>query len=611
MYTFLLGSNIHPAVLAKAAKISKIIMPKMGVNVVIKQKEIKEINGGLTYTLPDPLPAKSEIHEIDTESYFVFFIGEIFEYHHTSNYAELVLQFWENGGWDTVRKIDGYFSVILIDKRFSSIQIVSDILGRRLLRYLSSQNVFLISSHDIPIVATGLCPIEYDFDTICSLLSFDHPLEGKSLLNKIKVCKSQDIVEWRNDKINIIQTPWVFFQDRIEAGDHRRLKIQIEKIIDLMKNNIKFLCKDEPSVRMSLTGGIDSRAIFGALINSVNKDIITAYTNGYELDPDVYMAKRIAQKFGVKHVSSILATTNKDHFIQNCDVLAYYRNGTPNSKLAVRPLFKFDMDKEITFSGIGGEIFRGKWYPAIKDKTLFINDLSSIICKKYLRLEMLPWSDRKFKARFKNRIENIIKYFSTFTTNGFDILDSIHLLERWPHWANGVWEPHLARVKSPFYRANLVLAAFQLPSPIGWKSPIHRQIINQYMGQVYWWPINNKHILPFDNFKGLKGAWRVEKLLCKLTEGPAQYRQGTDKGLKNSGLDVISLWTGPFRNLIRDILFNKDSIAFTVLENDELTKMFEKYCERKINFTETIGSLITIESWKSMVLRAKRSVQRE
>ena len=365
------------------------------------------------------------------------------------------------------------------------------------------------------------------------------------------------------------------------------------------------------SIRLALTAGIDSRALFGALINSVNTDFITAYTNGYDDDFDVYMSKRIAQRFGIKHVSYLLSTTSEDHFIQNCDVLAYFKNGSSNSKRAMRPLVQYNPNEDLILGGIGGEIYRGYWYPNSKDKTLSFNDLASIICGKFRRLENLPWSDIKFKDRFKNRIEKIINYFSTFTTNGYDTLDLIYLLERWPHWAEGVWEPHYVRVQSPFYRANLVCAAFQLPSPIGWKSPIHRQIIKQYLGPVFWWPINNQRILPFDNFKWIKGGWRTQKLLCRLIGTPKTCRKKPEKVITRDVLDVVSLWTGSFRNLIRDILFSKHSIALEVLEYNKLSEMFDKYCRRETNWTETFGSLITIESWKSMVLRAKEYAQRE
>ena len=611
MYTFLIGSNIDPALLEKAAKISNKIMPKLGVNIVTIKKTIKEINGGLFYTLPDPQPLKSEIHEFDTESHFVLFIGEIFEHSHSYNNAELVLHSFENGGWDAVRKIDGYFSAIFIDKQFGSIQIVSDILGRRLLRYFKSQNVFLISSHDIPIVATGLCPIDFDFDAICSIITIDWPIGGSSLLRKIKVCKSQSVLNWHNNKINTIQKPGFTFRNRLDFKDHKNQKLQVEKIIESLKDNIKFYCKEASSVRLALTGGIDSRALFGALVNSVNTDIITAYTNGYEFDPDVYMAKRVAQRFGVKHVSTLLSTTSQDHFIQNCDVIAFYKNGSSNSKRAMRPLIQYNPNEDLILGGSGGEIYRGYYYPNTKEKTLPLYTLASIYCKKYPRLENLPWSDSKFKLRFKNRVEKTVSYFSTFTNNGYDILDLIYLLERLSHWGEGTWEPHYTRVQSPFFRANLVLAAFQLPSPIGLKSPIHRRIIKQYLGQAFWWPINNKSILPFDNLKGLKGVGSIEKLLCRLFSTLTTYSQRAEKVLTTDGLDVFSQWTGPFKNLIRNILFSKDSIAVEVLEYNKLSEMYDKYCKREDNWTETFGSLITIERWKSMVLRAKEYAKRE
>jgi hypothetical protein len=323
------------------------------------------------------------------------------------------------------------------------------------------------------------------------------------------------------------------------------------------------------------------------------------------------MAKRIAHKFGVKHVNRLPAAISEDHFIQNCDVLAYYRNGSSNGKWAMRPLFQYNPNENLIFGGLAGEIFRGMWYPRAENIHLANEELAPIIFKKYLRLETLPWYDKNYVDRFKIRVEKIINYFSTFATNSYDILDLVHLLERWPHWAEGVWEPHYERVKSPFYRVNLVLAAFKLPPPIGWKSPIHRQIIKQNLGPVFWWPINNKRILPFDYIKSLKGVWRIEKLLCRLSGASVPYRQGIDKKLANDGLDVISQWTGPFRNLIREYLFGKDSLAVNVLEYNKLLKMFEKYCKREMNLTEIIGSLITIERWRSMVLRAKMASQRE
>ena len=443
------------------------------------------------------------------------------------------------------------------------------------------------------------------------IITIDWPLGGSSLLRKIKVCKSQSVLNWHNNKINTIQKPGFNFNNRLDFKDHKNQKLQVEKIIESLKDNIKFYCKEASSVRLALTGGIDSRALFGALVNSVNTDIITAYTNGHEFDFDVYMAKRIAQRFGVNHVSTLLSETNEDHFIKNCDVLAYYKNGASNSKRAMRPLVQYNPNEDLILGGLGGEIYRGYYYTNMNVKTISSCDLASIFCKKYPRLQNLPWSDSMYKDRFNNRLEKIINYFSTFTTNGYDILDLLYILERLSHWGEGVWEPHYVRVQSPFYRANLVSAAFKLPPPIGQKGAIHRQIIKQYLGPVFWWPINNQRILPFDNLRSMKGVWRVERLLCKLADSPKTTGQKAGKVVTSDGMDIIRQWTGPFRDLIRDILFSKHSIAVEVLKYNKLSDMFEKYCKRESNWTETFGSLITIERWKSMMLRTKEYANRE
>jgi hypothetical protein len=100
------------------------------------------------------------------------------------------------GKVEAVRRLDGWFSAVIVELKTQKVYIISDLLGFRSLSYFFDGEFILVSPHDIPIVATGLYPVEIDLASAGSTVAFDWSLNGKSLLKNISVCSPHEYVTW-------------------------------------------------------------------------------------------------------------------------------------------------------------------------------------------------------------------------------------------------------------------------------------------------------------------------------------------------------------------------------------------------------------------------------
>ena len=114
---------------------------------------------------------------------------------------------------------------------------------------------------------------------------------------------------------------------------------------------------------LDLTGGFDSRAILGAMMNTGGT--FECVVNGAASDPDVLVSKRIASEFGLLHRHQTVRTETAQEWWNRvkasaplCDgefnVLLYAGTFDAHSRLAA--------DFDITVNGSNGEVCKGYWW---------------------------------------------------------------------------------------------------------------------------------------------------------------------------------------------------------------------------------------------------------
>jgi hypothetical protein len=607
MYTLLVAAGIGPDVgsaLDRARPITEALMPMLGSSVTSHRASIPSIDGGWFYFLPSPMPSRPLVTEHRDLRQAVLVYGDLSDWGGLASPAERVASTWQADGLDAVRRLDGAFSAVLIDLTSGSLFVVSDATGRRALRYFASDDRLLISNNDLPIVATGLCELDFDLVTAASIVSCGWSIRGASLVQKIQVCDPQSYVRRHAGLTERVRQPVLSFRDRLERRDTRARSQLTEEIVETLRRGIRTQCQSQEDVQTALTGGADSRALFGLLVSVLEPARLVAQTSGSPDEFDVSAARRIARAYGVRHKLGAPEVPSSDAFLTNCDALAYYRNGDVCSKRAMYRLFHYDHDAPVKFGGQGGEIFRGHFYKDWHGAKL--TSLGEDEAARYLEAAMLkrmhrvPWNDQSLADTFLSRFQGSIQEFQDLSHNGFDVLDMFYLYERSARWSFPASLPHLERHCAPFENSALAAMVYRMPAPIGRSSQVHKTIIRRWLPRAYWWRMTGDRLLPLDGVPGAKSLLRWRRVI-----GARIKRRVRGAVRMDQEIMCAELLAGPLGEVMHDSLLAQDSIARAIFSSEGLSKLIEDHRTGVRFELEVLGGLLSIERWRQLITEAR------
>lgn len=619
MYSFLVCANLGqmPAsdLLRRSSAITQTLMPNLGVQLEVSYKLIPEIEGGWFYLAPNSKSKPKLISELSDTDTGVIAFGEIYG-DDSFNCAEIIKDIYRTQGLDNVRRLNGCFSAVIVDLKENRTYIVSDLIGRRSLRYYTHNRAVLISNHDVPIVATGLFRPEYNLNAVSSIVCTDWSLQGESLLKNIKVPRSNEYIVLSQTGVQHVNKPIVNLHERLNTENPSSVANHLDGMIDKLVAVTRKLCRNEELIHMDLTAGVDSRAVLGLVLAVVEPSRVKAYVRGGDGSLDVTVAERIGTKYQFTCESALPLAPNPDSFLEHATLLAFFMNGDTDSKRAVQPLPKLEHHARLYLKGMGGEVYRGYYYGAKSAKALSElspADAAAILNRKFSRLGTLPWAAPELLNSVRSKINSAIEVYYDLGARGADLLDCFYVYERLGRWASldprGTW---FERQYSPFSIPELVMMGFKLPQPIGSGALLHRKIIGRYLPGLYYWPINGKEFLTLLDAKS--NIRRYGRFVCRGVDFAIQRI----KSLHLSGSQPNSqdencreLFAGPLQSVIRDILNVQGGFGTKLFGGKNFTRILDEHRDGTVNHVELLGLLITMERWRVLVEEASElSMQR-
>jgi hypothetical protein len=616
VYSFLVYANVNDTdtavLLDKACRITNTLMPSLGAEIEDSQRIIPEINGGWFCLFPAEVK-RPLISEFSDDRVAILVFGHVFQSLSKTG-AECVVDAWQRGKIDAVRELDGCFSAVIIDLKERTIHIASDIVGLRTLRYYHDRQHLLISPHDIPIIATGLCPVEFNLDSACSIVSCEWSLQGRPLLEKINACDPNECITWHDGTLSRVRKQLLISQDRIKSGDHISCARQIDLMIEKMREKTRTFCSNSPGVRIDVTAGLDTRAILGILLSVVDGSHVKARTSGAVDSSDVRMAKKLAKHYKFSHEYHVPKAEGVDSFLAYSKLLAFAMNGDTNSKRAVHPLPRLETAPPPLFDGSGGEIYRGYYYPKPSARPglaqLTTDDIISLLEKKFPKLQTLPWPCPDFAENVRSRLVEIVGSFSQMSPHPSDMLDLFYLYERYGRWgsmtARSTWDVNRYSV---FTDPGIVKLAYMLGPPISNDCLLHKTIVKRFIPRAYYRLVNRRRLLSLMGYSKPKHfAQELLRRTCGRIEQcwslPASAEQ-----LKTHEQIRAEIFAGPLAGTLTDMLLSTDGIATEILQKSGLQKMLEEHISGRKNHLQMLGFLVTIEQWRELVQKAKTLAQ--
>ncbi len=585
------------------------LVPSLGCSVKISQRSIPEINGGWSCFYPEEVPpAKRTITEYVDKDIAVLVFGDL-QIQQEVGIAETIATVWRNGGITQVRNLDGCFSAVIVDRQTKSLYVVSDLLGLRTLTYFHNQDSLLISPHDVPIVATGLCPVEYDLESAASLLACDWSINGKPLLKNLNICNPNEYLVWKNGQLEKVYKPILLTEDRLEPGDAKGRDALVDQMIEKMRSDAKRLASDNEEVRIELTAGMDSRCVTAILLSVIESDRICAMTGGVPEDFEVRTAKMLAEQYRFHHTNFTPNAQDAEAFIPHSRLLAFFTNGTGNSKRSARPVPRINLDSPLTFIGNGGEIYHGFYYPSPLRKRpvekYTTDDISSYMRRKLPLIQKLRWRDPNMVNVLQQRLDNAIEYCCRISSKPADIFNLLYMYERYCRWGSrpprSVWAINRP---SLFHSPALAKLAWRLPSPMPQNCILHRTAIKKFMPRSYHKLINRSKYMPLFDHPKISKAFAEGMIRLDKMAKAAQARFGSGER-KSHEMLVGDIFSSDLADTLRDMILSKNSLTREIIDKDSLESILNNHISGKANNIHIIGFMATLEQWKNLIKEAK------
>ena len=428
MYSFLACANVNDepfaSLLEKSSTITKMLISSFGNEVDTFYKIIPEIKGGWFYLTPKSITKKRLISEFSDNEFSILVYGEVFQSDY-DNHAEYIKEVYKSKNIDSVRQLGGCFSAIIVDLIKAKVYIASDLVGQRSLRYHCRKNLSLFRM-------MMYLSLLLDFAKLISILRAQYQYylsdghwKVKVFLKNIRSIHQNEYISWNDGKVKPISKPLLNLRERFDSKDILSCCTQVDSMIELMQDHIRAICYDESIVDTDLTAGIDCRAIFGIILSIIGNHRIKVCTAGEDNSLDVKIAKRIAELYGCTFNNHTPEIPNIDNFLNYSRFLAFFMNGDTDSKRAVDSFPQIGRNHPPHFKGLGGEIYRGYYYPSRESHVLnkiAPDDAVKTLLHKFHRLNSLPLLSNDLRENVKKKLYKIIYGYYDISHNGSESL---------------------------------------------------------------------------------------------------------------------------------------------------------------------------------------------
>ncbi len=260
----------------------------------------------LKITNPESQPIWNEDHTI-----CIVMEGEIFDYERqkqelisqghnfcVGNDPEFILHLYEHYGQGFAERLNGAFIVAILDENEKKLIIANDRIGLHPLYYFCHKGKLLFASGVRSILVDKDVPRSVDLVAIAELLTFDHVLGDRTLLNVIKLLPPASVLVYQKGTMSIRQYWELRYPDTYQPVEEESA---IEQFNYLFRQAVRRQTLKGGSQGVLLSGGLDSRFLLGEIGAVTDPSMLHSFTFGIPGCDDARFAKEASEKVAVRH----------------------------------------------------------------------------------------------------------------------------------------------------------------------------------------------------------------------------------------------------------------------------------------------------------------------
>jgi asparagine synthase (glutamine-hydrolysing) len=240
--------------------------------------------------------------------------------------------------------LNGFFHALLADRVRGTVTLFNDRYGMQRLYYHESKDAFYFAAEAKAILAVRPELRTPDPESMAELIALSAVLENRSLFRGISVMPGAS--RWRFRNSVIVQKEAYFHPGEWEAQPSVDSATYYSELRQAFANNLPRYFAGRQSVAMSLTGGLDTRAVMAWFRGPAGS--LPCYTFGgpYRDCRDVLVARRVARTCGQPHQVIDVGADFLSRFPQLAERTVYLTDGCAEVNWSP-PLYVSQLAREI------------------------------------------------------------------------------------------------------------------------------------------------------------------------------------------------------------------------------------------------------------------------
>jgi asparagine synthase (glutamine-hydrolysing) len=211
------------------------------------------------------------------------------------NDPEFCLHLYEELGTAFAERLNGPFVIVICDLRQKKVIIANDRYGLLSVYYAVNNGMLLFAPEAKAILQDSTFKRELDTEALILSLAFGESWADRTLFKRVNILPPASILTYESDKLSITQY-WRFsYQPDYGLPD----KAIVEQLTEAFRRAVTMRMKDGLRYGLSLSGGLDSRALLAAM-EPEKRQGITTYSYGPSYCDEVSIAKKVAEKCGTR-----------------------------------------------------------------------------------------------------------------------------------------------------------------------------------------------------------------------------------------------------------------------------------------------------------------------
>ena len=330
----------------------------------------------LGITNPEPQPVFNE-----DKTLCIFMDGEVFfdikekkdlelKEHEfkVNNDPEFCLHLYEEYGESFVEKLNGSFALAILNLKDQNLLVVNDRYGLRPHYFTRQGDKFLFAPEVKAILQDRGIEKEIDEVAVAEFFTFGYILGNKTYFKDIQLLPPASILKLDENGLSSKEY-WNFNVPKIRK---QSMEAYVNESIHLFKQSVKRRMRLPHPITVTLSGGLDSRSIVGA-VDEKDRDKVKTFTYIFKgQDKTSKIAKKIAKTCNVQNVQGNLTP---EVFLKNVGMGIALTDGmrSMSSFHLVSLVDKKELWSDIVIFAMGlGELFGGEGL--IKKKYFEINE---------------------------------------------------------------------------------------------------------------------------------------------------------------------------------------------------------------------------------------------